>query len=141
MFVVVILLSLFSYSSYTQTTEEWVARGDSLSFYEAIKCYDKAIELDTTNTEAYSKKAFQLMLIDAHGAAIDCYKKVIEINPKDYFAYYNIAYVYKKMNLKEAVIEYLKKTVEINNGMKKFARSDPAFEEYRDDPDFIELTK
>ncbi|MFN3527557.1 MAG: tetratricopeptide repeat protein [Candidatus Altarchaeaceae archaeon] len=50
-------------------------------FEEAIKCYDKAIELDPNYLEARNNKGVVLSLMEKFEEAIKCYDKALEINP------------------------------------------------------------
>ena len=55
---------------------------------EAIECYDKALEINPQNADAYYKKGLSLSTIEKYAEAIECYDKALEINPQNADAYY-----------------------------------------------------
>ena len=48
---------------------------------EAIKYYDKAIEIDPNNANAWNNKGLALDNLGKYEEAIKCYDKAIEIDP------------------------------------------------------------
>ena len=54
----------------------------------AIECYDKALEINPQNADAYYKKGLSLSTIEKYAEAIECYDKALEINPQNADAYY-----------------------------------------------------
>ncbi|MBI4548715.1 MAG: tetratricopeptide repeat protein, partial [Ignavibacteriae bacterium] len=63
---------------------EWVNKGGSLHglgrFEEAIRCYDRAIEVDPGSSKAWFNKGLSLHDLRRYNEAIHCYEKAIEIN-------------------------------------------------------------
>jgi tetratricopeptide (TPR) repeat protein len=59
------------------------------SHAEAIECYDKALEINPQNADAYYNKGLSLSSLKSHAEAIECYDKALEINPQNADAYYN----------------------------------------------------
>jgi tetratricopeptide (TPR) repeat protein len=51
------------------------------NYEEAIKCYDKAIEIEPNNAEAWNNKGIVLGRLSKYEEAIACYDKAIEIEP------------------------------------------------------------
>ena len=95
---------------------DWIKKGDDLvnsgKHKEAIKCYDKAIEMDPKNARAwYNKGEVLSSTTSARGLfinnqdrydAIDCFKKVIELDPRNAAkAWVNIAKVLAGLNIKK----------------------------------------
>ena len=95
---------------------DWIKKGDDLvnsgKHKEAIKCYDKAIEMDPKNAHAWHNKGEVLSsTTSARGLfinnqdrydAIDCFKKVIELDPRNAAkAWVNIAKVLAGLNIKK----------------------------------------
>ncbi len=68
-------------------------------------------------------------------------KKVLELDPNEKNIYYNIACVYSLKEMKNEMLKSLKEVIEFDSKHKKMAREDKDFEKYREDPDFIALTK
>ncbi|WP_245969301.1 tetratricopeptide repeat protein [Candidatus Rickettsia colombianensi] len=48
---------------------------------EAIKAFDKAIELKSDYAEAYNEKGYALAALEKHNEAISCYNRAIELEP------------------------------------------------------------
>ena len=69
-------------------------------YNEAIQCYDKALEIDVNNANAWNNKGLSLYYIGEYEEAIQCYDKALEIAPN------NDLYT-KNRNI---VLEKLKKT-------------------------------
>lgn len=65
----------------------WFGRGNDLSnlkkYSEAIKCYDKALEIDPEYVDALNNKGDALYELGEYNEAIKCYDKTIEIDPKN----------------------------------------------------------
>ena len=61
---------------------------ESKRFLAAIKDYDKAIELDPKNVNAYLDRAEAKVALDQYSAAIKDFDKAIELEPKNVSAYY-----------------------------------------------------
>ena len=51
-------------------------------YEKAIDAYNKAIEIDPQNSEAWYRKCFVLAKLGNHDEAVDAFYKAIEINPK-----------------------------------------------------------
>ena len=56
---------------------------------EAIKAFDRAIELKPDDAEAYNEKGYALASLEKHNEAISCYNKAVALKPDDAKAYYN----------------------------------------------------
>ena len=63
----------------------WMDRGDSLRrsgrYEEAIKCYDKAIEIDPRDASAWKDKGDALRKLGRHEEAIHCYNNALALDP------------------------------------------------------------
>lgn len=58
---------------------------------EAIKAFDKAIELDPKYAAAYNEKGYALACLEKHNGAIRCYNQAIALKPDYVEAYYKKA--------------------------------------------------
>ena len=56
---------------------------------EAIKAYDKAIEINPQYSDAWNNKGIALDNLNKSDEAIKAYDKAIEINPHNSIAWYN----------------------------------------------------
>ena len=56
---------------------------------EAIKCCNKALELNAQNADAWFNKGASLAMLGSFVAAIKCYDNALEINPKDWHSWAN----------------------------------------------------
>jgi len=65
---------------------EWTNKGKSLQhlrrFDDAIKCYDRALEINPQLAEGWNNKGNSLHSLGRHDDAIKCYDRALEINPK-----------------------------------------------------------
>lgn len=95
MFIAVMLFSAGSRMwKQSITVKDWVNRGITLynqgKYDEAIKCYDKAIELNPQAAEVwYNKGTVFSKNLSRYGEAIQCFDKAIELNPQYIDAWYN----------------------------------------------------
>ena len=79
------LLMLVSIASEAQSTNVWFHKGSELmsseKYNEAIKAYEKAIEINPQDSEAWYNKGIALNHLNKSDEAIKAYEKAIEINP------------------------------------------------------------
>ena len=59
---------------------------------DSIACYDKALEIETQDADAYNNKGLSLYNLGDHSEAIACYDKALEIEPRFACAYNNKDY-------------------------------------------------
>lgn len=76
-----------------KTAQQWYDEGLNTAahdnrFEDAIKCYDKAIEIDPCFDEAWYAKGVCLSNLQRFNESIECYDKAIELNPQNGLAYY-----------------------------------------------------
>jgi tetratricopeptide (TPR) repeat protein len=71
--------------------------------------------------------------------AIEEYQVSIMINPNSAKAYYCLACAYARKNDKDLAIQNLKKAFELDGSLKEFARGDDAFNNIKNQKEFIEL--
>ena len=77
----------------TQDSETWYTKELDLYFdhkyVEAIKAFDKAIEIDPQSSTLWDAKGLALDKLNKHDEAIKSYDKAIEINPRHSNAWSN----------------------------------------------------
>ena len=57
---------------------------------KAMKCFDKAVELDPEFVDAWNNKGYLLHHLGKHEESIVCIRKVLELDPNNEAALYNI---------------------------------------------------
>ena len=65
----------------TMWFDEGVALGKNGKHEDAIKCFDKVLELEPNNVDALNGKCVSLLGLDRDEGARICWKKVLEIDP------------------------------------------------------------
>lgn len=81
-------LSLSDEASERNSAEEWYKKGVALAgtnklegYSAALKCFDRAIEIDPTNADYWNLKGNMYTVFDDWYSAIKCYDKAIELEP------------------------------------------------------------
>ena len=101
-----------------KNVEDWLNKGSSLGklgkHEEAIKCYDKVLELNPEDISAWFYKGYELGKLGKHEEAIKCYDKVLELNPNNERAWVNKGYELGKLGKHEEAINCYGKAIEIN---------------------------
>lgn len=115
-----------------KTADGWIKRGTALneiqSYSEAIACFEKAISLDSSSSEAWYRKGWALNgeaylkydaqdYLEAKGyflEAIKCFEKAIHLNPSYIDAYMDMADSENNLDNYEKSLELLDKVLEMN---------------------------
>ena len=66
-------------------------------FEEAIKNFDKVIDVDNMAAQAFQGKAYSLMKLKKYEEAIYNFNKSIKINPNDANVFYNLGATYENL--------------------------------------------
>jgi len=86
--VLTIILIFLSVSLKAQDIDKYVETGNKFFFEgkypEAIKSYEKGLELAPDNGELWLQKGLAYRSLNKYDIAFSCYNKAIEINPKDF---------------------------------------------------------
>ncbi|MFC2011271.1 tetratricopeptide repeat protein [Chloroflexota bacterium] len=100
------------------TAEEWFEKGFALGgqdkYEEALKAYNKAIELDPQYVLAWNNKGNTLGELGRHEEALEAYNKAIEIDPKDALAWNNRGVTLYKLEKYQEALEAYNKAIEID---------------------------
>ena len=84
-----------------EASHKWLEKGKSLSrsgkHQDAIKAYDKAIELNPMLDKAYNNRGNVYFDKQEYDKAIDDYSRSIELNPRQYKVYSNRGVAYRLM--------------------------------------------
>ena len=103
-----------------EQAKEFIKKGEEAynneEYEKAKKFYEKAIELDENNVEAYNDLAFVLTKqFEEHKKAREYYEKAIKLNPNIASPYNNLAALLEQNFEKyEKAKEYYEKAIEIN---------------------------
>jgi len=81
---------------------------------EAIEYFNKAIQADPSNWEAYGYKSYCLGNIKLHEEAISSALQSLRINPRFAHAWANLGYSYSEMNQHEKALAAYEKAIRLN---------------------------
>ena len=108
------LLMLVSIAGAAQSSNVWFHKGELISsekYNEAIKAYDKAIEINL--------QGVALGKLGKSDEAIKAYDKAIEINPQDSDAWYNKGLALDNLNKYDEAIKALTKQLKLTRIIQK----------------------
>ena len=98
---------------------EWSNKGfslDSLGRHEeALRCFDKALELDPRDAAVWNNKGTSLGSLGRHEEAIRCYDKALELDPQHTSAWYNKGTVFSGLRRHEEAIRCYDKALELDS--------------------------
>ena len=92
-------------------------RGDPDSAKEAISCYDKVLDIDPSNTDAYNNRGIAKAALGDRQAAIADYDKALEINPSYADAYANRGGAKAALGDRQAAIADYDEALEIDSNL------------------------
>jgi PGF-CTERM protein len=99
-----------------KTADEWNNEGAGLliegKYEEALKAFDRTLEIDQQNTMAWNNKGFTLYLLERHEEAIGCCDKALEIDPQDVGAWNNKGLALYGLGRYEEAIECFNKALD-----------------------------
>jgi tetratricopeptide (TPR) repeat protein len=140
-----------AYYNWANDLSEMFDRTGQVTWLEqAFGKYEKATAIDDQFHEAYHswagvlismyKKTGEVTLLEQ---ALEYCEIAITIDSKSGSAHYNKACVWALLENKQKMLESLAAAIKLETELKKYAcvDKDKDFEKYRDDPDFIALTK
>jgi len=92
----------------TQEAMTWVRSGHNLranaAKEEAIRCFDKALEIDPECLLAWVEKGGCLAYLYRYEEALPCFVRALEIDPQDAEAWYGKAEAEDKLGRREAAV-------------------------------------
>jgi Flp pilus assembly protein TadD/predicted amidohydrolase len=101
----------------TERAHNWFRKGVALGelgkYEEAIKCYDKAIEIKPNDEEAWYNKGVALGKLGKHEEAIRCFDRAIEIKPSYEEAWYGKGVRLGELGKYEEAIKCYDRAIEI----------------------------
>ena len=121
-------------------SEDYFNRGQECFFRgryrEALKQFDKAIELKRDDFAAWNNKGVALVKLDRYEEALKVYDKAIKLNPDDDNLWYNRACAYSRKGDKENALKSLSKATDLDVKYKEMAKSDYDLKNLWDNEDF-----
>ncbi|WP_295225420.1 tetratricopeptide repeat protein [Seleniivibrio sp.] len=98
---------------------EWMAIGDKASaggrFSDAINAYEKAINIEPDNYQAWNNMGISLGQIMNYEEALEAFEKAKHIKPDSHGVWNNIGFVLNKLNKKEEALKAVNKALEFND--------------------------
>lgn len=70
-------------------------------YSEALNIFEKALQLNSSNTHIYYNKGICLMRLTHYELALECFKRLLEIEPNHLYAIYNTGIILSKLNRNE----------------------------------------
>ncbi|MEQ8189956.1 MAG: tetratricopeptide repeat protein [Candidatus Eremiobacterota bacterium] len=102
----------------TNDFDAWNNKGNALyklkKYEEAIKCYDKALEIDPDYAYAWFNKGNALNRLEKDEEAIKCYDKALEIDPNNANAWFCKGLALKDLKKYEEAIKCYDKVLELD---------------------------
>jgi len=96
---------------------EWNNKGISLNslskYQEAIKCFDKAINIDPLNSGAWNNKGSSLHLLGRGREALSCLEKALKLNPSNARAWANKGSLFSGLGQLDDALECLNQALDI----------------------------
>lgn len=91
-------------------------------YRNAVKPYEKAINIDSDNYIAWNNKGTITANFKADNDAFEFFVKALEIYPEDSAALHNIGVLFTKINKHDEALEYFDKALEVDPGFEKAKR-------------------
>ncbi|AEF96611.1 tetratricopeptide repeat protein [Methanotorris igneus] len=98
----------------------WKNLGDKAylckAYYEALFCYNKALEINSEDLEVLCKKGYTLLRISLNeiNLSIKYFEKVLEKDENNYKALFGLGEAYYNLNNEENAIKYFEKILKLN---------------------------
>ena len=111
-------------------------------YAEAIKDYNKALELDKGFERVYVQRAYCKVQLKEYESAISDFKLAIELNPNDPITYLNLGQTYYNLGVKDDTTDF-DKAIELDENMFEahFARGNALLYKEEYGQAIISLTK
>ncbi|ODV93185.1 hypothetical protein PACTADRAFT_51804, partial [Pachysolen tannophilus NRRL Y-2460] len=98
--------------------ETWVAIGNSFSLLrepdEAIKCFEKAVQLNPNFAYAYTLQGHEYVSNDSFENALESFRSALLVDERHYNALYGIGMVYLKLGDFEKAEYHFRRAIDIN---------------------------
>ena len=94
--------------------EEGLRYLETKEYHKAIKCFDKALQIDPKNAAVLNEKGYALNELGNLLEAIKCYDKALQIDPKNIFAYRGKGDALRRSRWPKEAIKCFDKAIEID---------------------------
>lgn len=103
--------------------EELIKQGEKEAnrhnFDDALKCFEKAIEIDPHYDYSYGDKALILDKMGRFDESLDMYSKALELNPKNSITWYNNGLTYLNLQKIDEAIRCFDNAISIDESYAK----------------------
>lgn len=121
--VIVILLIIIPVIAEGESALDYYSKGNeclaNMKFEEAIKYFNRALDINPKYVEAYTGKGMALYKLGELGKAGKCFNRVIELKPSEKNGWYGKGLVYLKEKKYEEAIQNFDKALKIDGGFKR----------------------
>lgn len=140
--IIVAIYTTFSFSTNAfDLFQEGVAYHKEGEYEQAIEYYDMALETDPLLIDAWSNKGYALQSLGLYDEALENYYRALEIDSGFADAWYNKACLHSILGEKAKMIYNLRKAIEFKTELVDYAKTDPDFDNFKNDADFLDLLK
>ena len=101
-------------------------------YMDAISCYDKALAIDSTDSNVLTNKGDALTNLVRHEEAMECYDKVLAQNPNSSMALYNKSCIRALQGEIEESLSLLEKAISLDSKLVEAAKTEGSFLNIRD---------
>lgn len=108
----------------------------SRNYSDAIRKFERAVELDPLNPNAYNLKGYAQFRNKDIPQAIETLKRSIEIDQNYIWGHYNLALAYWDHGDHSMAVEEVKKVLEIKPGFRETFRKDGQFRKFHSSPEY-----
>ena len=102
---------------------------------------DIYVQLNPDYDAAWFIRGFIFSWLGRYEQAVISYGQAVKINPDNYAPWYNIAINYARQNDLDSTIKNLKQAFSLNAELRENAKTDSAFDAFREDQRFQDLMK
>jgi tetratricopeptide (TPR) repeat protein len=108
-------------------------------FDQAISEYQKAINENSNDFQAYELKGYTYYRAGNYLKAIDSLEKSVELNHAHLMGYYNLALAYWANGQRDKALEEIKRLLIFDKSYKEKIKEDPQFKEFQSSKNFVAL--
>jgi tetratricopeptide (TPR) repeat protein len=106
-----------------ETSIDWFMKGFALcnqeKYSESLDAYNKALELDPKDFEAWNNKGIDLGLLGRNDEALEAFKNAVALNESYAEAWYNMGVIYDFKGYYYTAVQAYKKATQINPSYQK----------------------